>query len=205
MLNFLASGTILGLSAGFAPGPLLTLVIAETLRHDMKAGIKVALAPILTDLPIILFTLFILTKLSHFDFILGAVSILGGLVVFWLGYESIRTKGVHVAINEIQCRSFRKGVIVNLLNPHPYLFWFSVGGPIMMKALDHDSMGAGIFIASFYLFLVGSKVLLAVIVGRSRDFLTGKIYVYIMRLLGVLLWVFALMLFYEGIRFFQQI
>jgi len=60
MLNFLGIGLILGLSAGFAPGPLLTLVISETLQHDLKAGVKVALAPIITDLPIIIFTLFIL-------------------------------------------------------------------------------------------------------------------------------------------------
>jgi threonine/homoserine/homoserine lactone efflux protein len=49
MLSFLTTGTILGLSAGFAPGPLLALVVSETLQHDMKAGVKVALAPILQN------------------------------------------------------------------------------------------------------------------------------------------------------------
>ena len=47
MINFLTIGTILGLSAGFAPGPLLALVISETLQHDIKSGVKVALAPII--------------------------------------------------------------------------------------------------------------------------------------------------------------
>ena len=53
MISFLTTGAILGLSAGFAPGPLLTLVVSETLRYNVKEGIKVALAPIVTDLPIV--------------------------------------------------------------------------------------------------------------------------------------------------------
>ena len=73
MVNFLAMGSILGLSAGFAPGPLLTLVISETLQHDIRAGVKVALAPIVTDLPIIMLTLFILVKLSGFYKVLGII------------------------------------------------------------------------------------------------------------------------------------
>ena len=73
MLNFLGIGFILGLSAGFAPGPLLTLVISETLQHDIKAGVKVALAPMITDLPIIMLTLFILVKLSGFHRVLGII------------------------------------------------------------------------------------------------------------------------------------
>jgi hypothetical protein len=53
MTHFLGIGIIFGLSAGLAPGPLLMLVISDTLRHGIKAGVKVALAPVITDLPII--------------------------------------------------------------------------------------------------------------------------------------------------------
>jgi threonine/homoserine/homoserine lactone efflux protein len=78
MISYLTIGTLLGLSAGFTPGPLLTLVISETLQHDAKAGVKVALAPIATDLPIIILTVFILGRLSNFQAILGAISLAGG-------------------------------------------------------------------------------------------------------------------------------
>ena len=44
---------VLGLAAGFAPGPLLVLVISETLQHSTRAGIKVAFAPVITDLAIV--------------------------------------------------------------------------------------------------------------------------------------------------------
>ncbi len=73
MIPILIIGTVLGLSAGFAPGPLLTLVISETLQSEIRSGVKVALAPIITDVPIIVLTLFILSKLSNFHNILGNI------------------------------------------------------------------------------------------------------------------------------------
>ena len=57
MMFFITAGAALGLSAGFSPGPLLTLVLTETLHHGVKAGIRVALAPMITDAPIIVLTL----------------------------------------------------------------------------------------------------------------------------------------------------
>jgi len=76
MIGFLTIGLILGLSAGIAPGPLLTLVISETLRHDVKAGIRVALAPIITDAPVIILTILLSASLSEFNVILGGISFL---------------------------------------------------------------------------------------------------------------------------------
>ena len=53
-MGLLITGIILGLMAGISPGPLLALVISETLKHGKKEGIKIALTPFITDLPAIL-------------------------------------------------------------------------------------------------------------------------------------------------------
>jgi len=45
-------GLGLGLAAGASPGPLLTLVVSSTLARGFGAGLRVALAPVLTDAPI---------------------------------------------------------------------------------------------------------------------------------------------------------
>jgi threonine/homoserine/homoserine lactone efflux protein len=200
MINFLTMGSILGLSAGFAPGPLLTLVISETLQHDIKAGVKVALAPMITDLPIIMLTLFILVKLSGFHKVLGIISCMGGFFVLYLGWQSIVTKGVELNLQGTRPRSLAKGIIVNTLNPHPYLFWFGVGGPTVTKAMNLGMLAPLAFIGSFYVLLVGSKILIALLVGKSRSFLTGKGYIYTMRLLGVALCALAIILFRDGFK-----
>jgi hypothetical protein len=64
---------------------------------------------------------------------------------------------------------------------------------------------AGAFILSFYLFLIGSKVLLALLVGKSKSYLTGKWYLYTLRFLAVLLCLFATVLIREGLSLLKII
>ena len=200
MENFLGMGFILGLSAGLAPGPLFALVISETLQQDIRAGVKVALAPIITDLPIIMLTLFILVKLSGFHKVLGIISCAGGFFLLYLGYQSIRVKGVDLNLQGIRPNSLTKGIIVNALNPHPYLFWFSVGGPTVTKAMSQSMFAPLAFLGSFYALVVGSKIVIALFFGRSRSFLIGNVYIYTMRLLGFALCVLAIILFRDGFK-----
>ncbi len=200
MKDFFTTGIILGLSAGLAPGPLLTLVISETLQHDIRAGIKVALSPVFTDLPIIILTLLVLSQLSGFKTILGTISLVGGCVILFMGYRNMNPQIPEAGFSKTEPKSLAKGILVNILSPHPYLFWFSVGGPVMNRALDRNMIAPLAFIGSFYVLLVGSKILLAVLVGRSKSFLNSTLYLYVMRLLGVALCGLSVLLFRDGLK-----
>jgi hypothetical protein len=59
-----------------------------------------------------------------------------------------------------------------------------------------------LFIIGLYVCLVGSKILIAWLVARSRGFLKSRGYVYVNRLLGAALAVFALLFVRDGLRFF---
>lgn len=205
MLEYLGKGTLLGLAAGFAPGPLLVLVISETLRHSIKDGIKVSAAPLLTDVPILLISLFILAGLSKLDVLLAGISIGGGLFILYLGYGSLKIKGLEIELSRSASGSLRKGVLTNALNPHPYVFYMTVGGPILLRALDQGVVSAAAFFCSFLFFLVGSKVVLALATERSRSFLRGPIYLWIMRGLGMCLILFSLTLLREGLKLLDVI
>ena len=200
MLSFLVIGTLLGISAGFAPGPLLALVVSETLQHDLKAGIKVSLAPILTDIPIIMATLFIMEKLSGFNHVVGIISIIGAFFILYLGIKNFKTRPVDLDKYIKEPKSLLKGIVVNALSPHPYLFWLTVGGPTTLKAMAVGLSAAASFVMSFYLLLVGSKVMLALMTNKSRVFLQGNKYIYTMRLLGLVLFIFAFFLLREGLH-----
>ena len=93
-MEFLFIGLLLGLSAGISPGPLLTLVIAETLRYGLGAGILVAITPIITDLPIILLTLLILSRLDNYEWLLGLISFVGAIVLLIIGFDCLTARGV---------------------------------------------------------------------------------------------------------------
>lgn len=199
LTGYLLTGCLLGLSAGLAPGPLLALVVGETLQHGSRAGVKVALSPLITDLPVVAVTLLAVQHLSRFTPVLATISTLGGLLVLSIGYRTFRTQAVLLptAAPDTE-RSLAKGVAVNLCSPHPWLFWFSVGGPILLKAATESIPAAVGFVTIFYLLLVGCKLLLAQLVGRWRGVLSGRGYLLIMRILGLLLMGFALLLFRDG-------
>jgi len=199
MFSSLLAGSILGLSSGLAPGPLLTLVITQTLKHGMREGIKVALAPLITDSFIIAASLVVLSRFAGFERILGAISFAGGLYVLYLAYECMQTGPVNFEAPKGQPHSVKKGTLINALNPHPYLFWITVGSPLLLRFGSESVVAPLVFISCFYALLVGSKVLLALLVGKYRTFLTGKRYIHAMRILGGVLAIFALLLLKDAL------
>ncbi|MDZ7763868.1 MAG: hypothetical protein U5K00_05510 [Melioribacteraceae bacterium] len=81
-ISLLIAGLTLGFSSGLSPGPLLALTISETLKYGTKTGMKVASAPLLTDTPIVVGAIFLLSELKELDNILAIISIIGADVSF---------------------------------------------------------------------------------------------------------------------------
>ena len=197
-------GVVFGLAAGLMPGPLLALVIQQTLRHGPGEGIKVAAAPLLTDLPIVAAALFALNRLADADGVLGAISLLGTAFLGHLAYESVTTDLAAHAGPATTPRSLQKGVAANLLNPHPYLFWLTVGAPILWHAWATSPVNAAGFLVAMYGCLVGSKMLVALLVERGRTVLTSRAYVLLVRALGIILLVFAMLFLRDGLRYLSD-
>lgn len=195
---------ILGFSGGMAPGPLMTVVIGQTLKHGLKEGIKVAVAPFLTDFPIIAATLIILAQFSNIDKFLGLISLAGAGYLIYLAYESFRIKGFVVDLEKVKPQSIRKGIITNVLNPAPYLFYFTIGGAIILKYIKTETYLSILFILFFLSSVVLTKIIIAFITERSRNFLKSGIYLWVNRVLGVLLLFYALKFLIEGVGFLTK-
>jgi threonine/homoserine/homoserine lactone efflux protein len=201
VLEYLATGVVLGLAAGFAPGPLLALILAQSIRYGTREGLKVAAAPLITDVPIvILATALVVAAAEAAGGLLGAISLAGAAFVTYLGIESIRATGVQAGRPDEAPRSWARGALVNALSPHPYIFWITVGAPVLIRAWSEGPLAAAAFLVGFYACLVGAKMLLAVIAGRSGGRLRGRGYRAVMVVLGALLLVFAVRLAGEGLR-----
>ena len=200
MKSLLITGMVLGLSAGLSPGPMLTLVISQTLRHGIREGVKVALAPLLTDTPIVLACLLFLSVFSDMRPALGVISMFGGFYLFYLGLNSIRFKTVDLQ-EDVDPKSLKKGLMVNFLNPSPYMFWVSIGGPLVIKTSSTSLVAAAAFVIPFYVLLVGSKIVVAIVSGRSRNLLKSRHYTIILRILGLVLMGFGVMFLRDGLRY----
>jgi threonine/homoserine/homoserine lactone efflux protein len=200
MNSLLMSGMLLGLSAGLSPGPMLTLVVSQTLRHGVQEGVKVAFAPLLTDTPIVIACLLFLSFFSDIKPALGVISIFGGIYLFYLGLSSLRVKTENID-EDVDPKSLKKGLMVNFMNPSPYMFWVSIGGPLVLKASSISLTAAAAFIIPFYVLLVGSKIVVAMISGRSRNLLSSRYYRIIIRTLGLVLMGFGVLFLRDGFKY----
>lgn len=199
MKSLLISGMVLGLSAGLSPGPMLTLVVSQTLRYGIREGVKVALAPLLTDIPIVMACVLFLYLFADMARALGVISIFGGLYLFYLGLKSLWFKDTDLQ-EDVDPKSLKKGLMINFLNPAPYLFWTSIGGPLVLKASSTSFVSAAAFIFPFYMLLVGSKIVVAIVSGRSRNLLKSRHYRMILRILGLVLIGFGVLFLRDGIN-----
>lgn len=196
--DFLITGIVLGLTAGLSPGPLMALVFIETMRYGKKEGVKIAVAPLITDFPIILFVFFVLSKLSSSSLIIGIIILFGAGYLAYLGIMNIKTKEAGLELVPFKRGGIRQGVITNFLSPHPYLFWLTIGGPMIVK-------GGGIapallFVLGFFSLLVGTKIGIPLLVDKSRNFVESRWYVIVIRILGIALIIFALIFLKDGVK-----
>ena len=200
MVTLAVTGAVFGLAAGVTPGPLLTLVVTESLRGGVGAGVRVAAAPLLTDAPIVLVSVLLLTRVTGTT-VLGALALAGALLLAWLAWDSLTVKAPgNAAAPEERGSVLAKGAAVNLLNPHPYLFWLGIGGPTLLGAWEEGAASAAAFLVAMYGCLVGSKMVVAWGVGKGRRLLQSRGYVYLVRALGLALGVFAVRFARDGLQ-----
>lgn len=197
-IELLSSITIMGLAAGFSPGPTSTLVITQTAKYGLRDGIKVALAPLLTDLPIIATMLGIFSYFALSSVFLGSVSLLGAIFLLYLSYDLFFTPNT-VLETTSSSRSVMKGILTNLFNPGPYLFWGTIGAPMLLNTFK-SSFSTGVFsVALFLLSITTAKLSIALISNFSMKFIKGNYYHIFVRSLGVIMAIFAIVYFREGI------
>ncbi|GBE25040.1 MAG TPA: LysE family translocator [Actinobacteria bacterium] len=172
MTEFL-TGLTLGLAAGLAPGPLSALTVTTSLKRGFGAGARVAMSPLVTDVPLVATVVFVIAAVP--DMWVSRLSVAGAVALVGLGVWEIAS--VRLLHREHEgpgdaaggtSADLLKGAVVNMLSPHPWLFWASVGAPILVTAWRQSPGRAVAFVVPFYVSLVGVKLVLAGVVAASR-------------------------------------
>ncbi len=145
-------GMFYAFAAAVQPGPYQTYLVSEALVHGWRRTLPAALAPILSDGPIIFLVLFLLTRVPTWS--LRILQGGGGIYLLLLAFEAWKrwkrftpqlpseSSGGH--------RTLLKAALVNFLNPNPYLGWSLVMGPLLLSAWQEDPMRGIGFVAGFY-------------------------------------------------------
>ena len=174
----MALGLAIGVAAGVSPGPLLALVVTESLRSGWKAGVLTAAAPLVSDFVIVAAVILVLQDLP--TRVLPVIGVVGGLYVVWSGITTWREAGTAAVRPEggvvSLAAALRRAVVVNFLSPHPWVAWATALGPMTVRSWRESHVDGVALVVGFYATLVGAKAVLAVVVGRGRERLTSTGY-----------------------------
>jgi threonine/homoserine/homoserine lactone efflux protein len=167
------------------------LVVSETLKNGKREGIEVAISPLLSELPIILFALVALSSVADNGIFMGVISLVGACFLIYLGLSNLRADVKESGNHLGKDNALLRGVVTNFLNPSTYMFWLTVGGPRILESAQVHISATILFIIGFYMMLIGSGTTVAIVVDKSQTLVKGKYYVYVIRILGIVLIVFA--------------
>lgn len=171
MWLYILQGIGYGFAAGVQPGPLQTYIISQALLKGWKRVLPAALAPLISDGPIITLCLLILSQVPVW---LGRfLYVAGGLFILYLAYGAYQTWrhfDPHLPSPEAGTqKSILKAALVNLLNPSPYIFWTLVTGPILLAGWRKaPAYGLG-FLVGFYATMILSLVTIILVFSMARQ------------------------------------
>ena len=167
MLQYLLLGGGLGLAAGLQPGPMLAFLLARAAATGWRRTLPACLAPLLSDGPIVLVSLLVLSRLGpSFEVVLQAA---GGFLLLYFAAAALRQwrRPDLPARGGSAPRTVVEAALLNLLNPNPYLAWSLVLGPTLVTAWRGGGLHAFAFVASFYGTMCATMAAFVLLVGAT--------------------------------------
>lgn len=171
MLAYVIQGIGYGFAAAVQPGPFQAYVISQTLSRGWRRALPIALAPLVSDAPIIALVLLLLSRVP--ESLQRFLYIASGLFVLYLAVNTFLTwrkfdPSAPVIVQSDQ-QSLLKAAMMNVISPGPYIYWSLVTGPILLASW-RQAPGHGVsFLAGFYAAMVGSLAGIILLFGTARQ------------------------------------
>lgn len=171
MWLYIIQGIGYGFAASAQPGPFQTYLISQSLTRGWKKTLIAALAPLVSDAPIIALCLFVLSQIPIW--FQRFLYIAGGLFILYLAYGAYKTwKNFDLAIPVTESnskQSILKAAMMNMLSPGPYLFWSLITGPILLKGWRETPINGVGFLAGFYVTITLGLGAIIFVFGSARQ------------------------------------
>jgi threonine/homoserine/homoserine lactone efflux protein len=151
MINYLIFGISFSLACVVQPGPFQAFLFSQSITNGWRKTIPLAFAPLMSDVPIIILVLLVLTNIPNE--IIHALQCAGGVFLLYLAFNAYKTWRHFYQSGKQNISSqqnFFKAVLVNLLNPGPYLGWSLVMGPMLIKGWTANPINGIVLLIGFY-------------------------------------------------------
>ena len=168
MIENLLVGGGFAFAAAVQPGPLQAFLVSRVAATGWKRTLPACLAPLISDVPIAVLVLLVVGQFSaNVQHLLRAS---GGGLLLYLAYVAFRQWRHPGATDTHRSapRTLLDAVLVNVLNPNPYLGWALVLGPLALAAWHEHPSHAVALLGAFYGTMVAMLALFILLVGTVR-------------------------------------
>ncbi|MBN1814232.1 MAG: LysE family transporter [Anaerolineae bacterium] len=200
MFGYIIQGLGYGFAAAVQPGPFQTYVLSQALNRGWRHALPMALAPLLSDAPIIALVLLVLSQVP--DWLLRFLYIASGLFILTLAWGAFKAWRAFDAETPLEANPSQQGMLkaalMNVVSPGPYLFWSLVTGPILLEGWrEAHALGIG-FLTGFYTAMIASLAVLILLFGLAKH-LGPKVNRILLGLSAIALTGFGLYQLWRGI------
>ncbi len=171
MLRYLIVGMTYAFAAAVQPGPFQSYLISQTLSKGWRHTLPAALSPLLSDGPIIVLVLLVLSRVPG-----GLVQVLqcaGGVFLLYLAVGAFKAwrdfDANKLALAQSGEQTVLKAATVNLLNPNPYLGWSLVMGPLLLEGWRETPANGVALLLGFYITMVASLAGIIMLFAAARN------------------------------------
>ncbi len=171
MVGYLILGTAYAFAAAVQPGPLQAYLISQSLAHGWRRTVLASFAPVVSDGPIIALVVFILLRMP--GWLAPVLQCAGGLFLLYLAFGAWKTWRSYDERKQSapppRHQTLLKGVVINLLNPNPYLGWSLVMGPLLLKGWRESPSHGIALLLGFYGTIVLSSIGIVALFSSARN------------------------------------
>ena len=201
MWLYVLQGIGYGFAAAVQPGPFQTYLISRSLSRGWRRTLPAALAPLVSDGPIIMLCLLVLSQVPLW--FQRALYIAGGFFILYLAYGAYKSwRNFDPNLPSVSAgtrQSVLQAALMNALSPGPYIYWSLVTGPILLRGWRETPVHGIGFLAGFYVTVVSSLLAIILVFGTASQ-LGPKINRILLGISALALLVFGLYQLWQGMH-----
>jgi Putative threonine efflux protein len=172
---FLLSAAAISLTGVMLPGPMTAATIAKG-YSDKNAGALIAVGHAVIEMPLIAAIYFGFGRFISSPRVVDIMYIVGGLALFYLGFQMFRTVGNSVGeLKGLPSKSLVTGIMVTGTNPATYIWWAFIGTPLVAGATKFGLTGILLFAPVHWLCDLAWYEFLSMGTFKSRRWWTQKV------------------------------
>jgi threonine/homoserine/homoserine lactone efflux protein len=196
---------IIGLSGALMPGPVLTVTIRQSAARGWVVGPLVVLGHGILELSLVVAIVFGLGQVLTHGSVIGAIGIIGGAVLLWMGGSMVRdARKVSLVLERekgtASLHPVWAGILSSISNPYWIVWWATIGLSYIAFSMKYGTLGVSFFYTGHILSDLAWYAFVSSLVHFGKRWANDRAYQTVIAICGVMLLGFGVYFGYSGVK-----